>query len=217
MFHTLPKVKPQPQCPVSCFKQLEKRWLPGFLSLSSLQRQFLNCLATCFWVTAIVWSLVGKMYFLGPVVCIICAAVRLSCCPRGRLPCGLPAPYLSVSCFPPAHLMGGHGSVVLQLPLSVLPQSRPALWEVGSVGCLLRSLLNGACIQNKFYSLFKSVTFAMLCLIHGKHQGQQKYNMGEGSTVGTLYWLCLASEVEIEAELALLNLAFSPYMFAHDY
>ena len=41
--------------------------------------------------------------------------------------------------------------------------------------------------------------------------------MGEGSTVGTLYWLCLASEVEIEAELALLNLAFSPYMFAHDY
>lgn len=70
--------------------------------------------------------------------------------------------------------MGGHGSVALQFPLSVLPQLRPALWEVGRAGCLLRLLLNGACIQNKFYSPFKTVTFTMLCLTHREYQGQQK-------------------------------------------
>lgn len=57
-------------------------------------------LPTCFGVNATPQAPVRKICFLGPAVSVIELMWDGAWCPQGLLPCGLPAPYLCVSCFP---------------------------------------------------------------------------------------------------------------------
>lgn len=73
----------------------------ALLSPLSLRRPvFLSCAPTCFWVNATPQAPVRKICFLGPAVSVIELMWDGAWCPQGLVPCGLPAPYLCVSCFP---------------------------------------------------------------------------------------------------------------------
>lgn len=123
---------------------------------------FPSCSPTCFQVKTVTQSPVKKIHFLGTSVCVIQADERLSMVPHRHAPIG---PLLLISVWHVFHLaclMGGHGSLPQHFPLSCFyHQWRTALWGEGCMSYLLRLLLNGACVQNTFYSPFKLMTSGM--------------------------------------------------------
>lgn len=120
-----------------------------------------GCPPTCFWVNTIPQSPVKMIHFLGASVCVIQADARLRAAPQRLAPFSPPLLISVCHVFHLACLMGGHGSRARQFLLSVLPRVEDSPLGRGERVLSPQTLLNGAYVQNKFYSSFKIMTFWM--------------------------------------------------------